>query len=572
MSVHWDGYTKKHRSTSCSSTAFQWPNSVPPTRHMLGLWLDALQQVFGIYNNTCPMSLRLGNWYSNIETVWKWWVSEDLQVLVQVNGDHLLRYVRHNGTTRSRRQWYALIGNYEGNIILSQWKPVSVTRQDEHAIITAVGMMENNENNTEVLHDWVLQELSCHGSSMETLVDQIVKGEAELVCDGSFLNERSSSAFVSVHDNMLFGGNIVPGSALSQSAYRGELAGILSVIVLVNQIAAKYNIVKGTVTIGCDCEGAINAVSNIFWISTRWTNFDLLKRIQNEIRSSVVHFVFYKVKGHQDDFKPYEELDRWEQANIKADSLAKHFLMQLRAEAIPVVQYAGTDKTGWMIQLNGEIITKNIQNRIRSHVWGFKGKNFWIRKLDLPTAQIQYIWWDILSCMGTTLSEHRRIKYAKVMAGIAPVGHILNRRDPSQSALCPLCGQEEDTTHLWRCQHVEIRETIEKDLQNVLRHLDHGPSLFNKYIQAAVKMMCFGIDFPHEYLGALESSVVQGQLDISPQGFLWGFYHIRWRTIFNEFFKDTKRSPVKWVTMIVIKFWEIWDRLWAIQNDVKFDD
>lgn len=462
-----------------------------------------------------------------------------------------------------------LTGSYEGNIIFSQFQPVSVTLQEEYAIITSGGTMEQDDINTEVPIDWVLQKLSVSESSMETLANQIVKGEAELVCDGSFMNERSSSAFVSVHDAMLFGGNIVPGSALSQSAYRGELAGILGVIVLVNQIVAKYNIVKGKVTIGCDCQGAISAVSNIFWISTRWNNFDLLKRIQNEVKSSVVHFDFHKVKAHQDEVKPYDELDRWEKANIKADFLAKQFLTQLRA---PAVQYASTEKSGWMIQLNGELITKNIKERIRSHVWGFKGKNYWIRKLDLPTAQVQYIWWDILTCMGTTLSEHRRIKYAKIMSGIAPVGRVLNRRDPLQSAFCPLCGQEEDTTHLWRCQHLEVRETIEKEMQNVTRHLDRGPLIFNKYIQAAVNLMFFGIDIPHELVSDLEILGVLGQLDIPPQGFLWGFYHIRWGTIFDDFFRDTKRSPVKWVTMIVIKFWEIWDRLWAIRNEEKFDD
>lgn len=95
VTVHWDFFRMKQRINSCSSMAFQWPNSVPPTRHMLGLWLDALQQVFGIHNNICPMGFRLGSWYSKIETVWKWWVSEDLQELFQVNGDNFIRYVRN---------------------------------------------------------------------------------------------------------------------------------------------------------------------------------------------------------------------------------------------------------------------------------------------------------------------------------------------------------------------------------------------------------------------------------------------------------------------------------------------
>ena len=69
----------------------------------------------------------------------------------------------------------------------------------------------------------------------------------------------------------------------------------------------------------------------------------------------------------------------------------------------------------------------------------------------------------------------------------------------------------------------------------------------------------------------MELCGVKEQLKFPNHAFLWGFYHIHWRSIMNELFRDTRRSPVKWMAMITIKFWDIWERLWEIRNSMKFE-
>ena len=81
------------------------------------------------------------------------------------------------------------------------------------------------------------------------------------VCDGSYKAGYSTAAFQSIGDNVIKGQNIVPGYKKDQSLYRVELGGILKCIVLTNAIYKKEQINKGSVTLGCDCEGAIKAVS-----------------------------------------------------------------------------------------------------------------------------------------------------------------------------------------------------------------------------------------------------------------------------------------------------------------------
>ena len=69
-------------------------------------------------------------------------------------------------------------------------------------------------------------------------------------------------AFQTIGNTVIKGQNIVPGYKKDQSSYRAELGGILMSIVLTNAICKKEQIHKGSVTLGCDSEGAIKTVSS----------------------------------------------------------------------------------------------------------------------------------------------------------------------------------------------------------------------------------------------------------------------------------------------------------------------
>ena len=176
-------------------------------------------------------------------------------------------------------------------------------------------------------------------------------------------------------------------------------------MVLGNKLAAQYSIMNGATTIGCDCQqGAItSAVKRAFWISTKWSNFDLLKRIQGKIRESNIKFEFYKVKAHQDEVKSVEELDRWERTNTKADFLAKQLLPLFFINGEPCIPTPINSKTGWMIKINNEVVTTNIRARIKNHIWAFQGKQFWIHRLQLSPGQVQYVWWEVLEYISKIL-------------------------------------------------------------------------------------------------------------------------------------------------------------------------
>ena len=75
----------------------------------------------------------------------------------------------------------------------------------------------------------------------------------------------------------------------------------------------KYGDTKGSLTIGCNCEGAINACESYKNPTRRWTSYDIVCRIKYEI-SEWKHFrcKFQHVSSHRDDIKKYDDLDKWE--------------------------------------------------------------------------------------------------------------------------------------------------------------------------------------------------------------------------------------------------------------------
>ena len=80
-------------------------------------------------------------------------------------------------------------------------------------------------------------------------------------------------------------------------------------VVLTNAICKKEKIQKGSVTLGCDSEGAIKAVSGTRPVTSRWNSYDILARIKQEIRLSTLEWKFKHVYGHQDKKRKKKNLD-----------------------------------------------------------------------------------------------------------------------------------------------------------------------------------------------------------------------------------------------------------------------
>ena len=188
-------------------------------------------------------------------------------------------------------------------------------------------------------------------------IHQLQQHTAKIICDGLFKWGKSSSAFLSIADDQIIGTNMVPGRKEDQSAYRGESGGILGSIIAVKLLCDKFHVTAGTVTIGCDCEGAVKTCENTSNVSCRWKCYDVVSRIQHQIRGTTIKFVFRHISGHQDAAKAYDELDKWEKANAQSDTLAKEALRKYVREGSLVIDTSIQTGDKWIITLDKTQIT-----------------------------------------------------------------------------------------------------------------------------------------------------------------------------------------------------------------------
>lgn len=194
------------------------------------------------------------------------------------------------------------------------------------------GMDSVVEDPNILLHNYQLPSDDCRA-----LVDGIVAGTASIVIDGSFNPESSmgptgTSAIVLAPSTecpdkfYAKGNNWVTGSGAHQSAYRSEIAGVISALTMSYVLVLHYKITDGAVTIALNGDSALIQSGGDWPLSVAQADFDYLQVIRAWIELSPLKFNFCYVKGHQTDHIRYDQLDWWGQRNEDVDTSAKSFL------------------------------------------------------------------------------------------------------------------------------------------------------------------------------------------------------------------------------------------------------
>jgi hypothetical protein len=107
--------------------------------------------------------------------------------------------------------------------------------------------------------EWCTEFVSIIGQ-VDTLIEALQQGQVHIVSDGSFVQPFAMAAFVMENETReccVTNRIIVPGSGEEMSAYRGEVSGILASLFFVNHLCSFFHIQMGSITMGCDGEGAL---------------------------------------------------------------------------------------------------------------------------------------------------------------------------------------------------------------------------------------------------------------------------------------------------------------------------
>jgi hypothetical protein len=568
------------RDFSCSGAAYHWPRAATPTRSSLKVWKAALRKIFNMQDNFgIDENFICNKWNKESLTyiAWRWDVHKRILYHREEDNSYSI-WKNAPGPNRTRYQlsFYHRILSRAYHIPNSAI-PVDIkTNEGNIAQLINKGQLyereEEDGSNLTTERDWSNRYITLPPDGGESFAADVHSNEGKLVCDGSFKDGMASSAFITISDEEASGGNILPGSSLCQSAYRGELGGILGAVVFTKRVCTTFHITTGSVTVGCDCKGAIAAVKKVGRINSRWNSYDVLSRIQQELRSTRIKFAFKYIKGHQDSYKQDEELDDWEKANVKADTLAKEYLTdfgQSTSGFLPPI----TSSDMWVICQNSQPIVRDISKRIYYNVWGALGQHFWIKKLRINSASEDCIDWSILSTVSKLVPEYKRQRYIKVMADVAPVGKTLCIRGVDASLHCPLCGCEENNTHIWQCLDEHIKDILAQGMKEVQNWLAKGPWFFHNFFMEQVKD--FGIDFeainPEQELNEQQQTAVTNQTQLGIWATMWGIYDKETVRSIEHCFEGTRTVGKSWLAKLIIKLWEIYDQMWNYRNLVRHD-
>lgn len=122
-----------------------------------------------------------------------------------------------------------------------------------------------------------------------------------------FLGSSTDQNHIGLKEYSINGHNAVPGHHDEGSSYRGELAGILVVLVITNDLCQHRGIMVGKFTIWCDNLGATQASTSHQHPMPRLVCYDLLSMIQFQLQSSCIKWSFWHVNSHQDESAPFAE-------------------------------------------------------------------------------------------------------------------------------------------------------------------------------------------------------------------------------------------------------------------------
>ena len=99
----------------------------------------------------------------------------------------------------------------------------------------------------------------------------------------------------------------------------------------INKIYHRFLIIKLSISVGCDEQEGLRTVCDDF-LSLRKSQFDYTSSLSYCLKQSPIKWPFRHLKGHQDDHKNYNFLDKQYQLTGDADRLANERLHQVIQE------------------------------------------------------------------------------------------------------------------------------------------------------------------------------------------------------------------------------------------------
>jgi hypothetical protein len=561
-----------------------WPTQPKPNSNSISVWRRALRQCFPREGGT--MTHSLGSWLYKPTTDWRWFFSPQSLLIYQKHGN-IWRIWRRR--TRAGVLGTTPIYQYETNgmarplqcvratIVRLSASSLRMTGWSNH-IDTQPFSFSEHSNTT-----WILNDADGINNSL-AIKNSIQSGTAVAVSDGSYLHSDSigSSGWIIEDNNQMqsIQGQLeTPGTSEVQCSHRSELSGILGTISHVHKLCAHYDIDSGSITVHCDGEGAMQRICSPHPCKSAHKHFDIINSIKLSIKNSPLHWKFKHVKGHQDDYLQFDELDRPAQLNTIVDTLAKDKLTTLllpqhrnrrRPQHLPheSVEIYWTNERHHRHKISSSLV-----KTLTSYIHTSTIRKYWIKKRKFSEHSRTYIDWESSKRSRLGIDKSKQKWLSKWMTGFCGVGIMLKRYKHQKHSKCPRClSDNENVHHVLRCTQHGAKslwtQSIDSLEQWMTRNQGH-PELIELIILGLNKWHDQHI-IPYDYdiLEPLLKQAYNQQRRIGWASFIEGFWSRSWRLCQDEYLKSlrSQKSSLLWISRVQRKIWMIAWEMWDHRN------
>jgi hypothetical protein len=567
-----------------NNSYYGWPRQERPGISSWRIWRKAIKLTFlRQVNLHLKPEYTLGPWNDGNKANWNWFVVRATQKVYQRTG---------NGWKTYRRQGRGRMGNRSPYVYYSEAfsLPPNAKRctvyRDRRQKLRMTGAIRDTEKQerTPPAHT-ILDNIHWTGNRAD-IVKALKDGTAKAVSDGSYLNtdKLGTAAFViegSSSGNYVLGSHETPGAPNSQCAHRSEMFGMLSVILLANQICHDNDITEGNITAKCDGEGTVKILQNLYRITKNTRkHFDLIISISAAVKLSPLTWDFQHIDGHQDDHKEFEELDRWAQLNVIVDKEAKQILtkiIRLKCSEGSSIMIPFLPCTVSQIGEKGEFdpISSHLAKSVRTHIQKNNIREYWKGKMHFSEETMGTIDWDTLQ---KSVPQFNRYKWlSKFVTGICGVGYMLKIWKHQSHSLCPRCGQDnEKTEHVLLCQESSATQVWDKAVEDLDTWMSDNltePSMQEAIISGITS---WRTTRNHHYIAnnqILRQAILE-QGTIGWNNLFKGFISNQWKVIQKSHLEEigSLKSPILWISRFQRRIWLIPWNLWQHRNGYLHND
>ncbi len=347
--------------------------------------------------------------------------------------------------------------------------PITLEKEKNYASLThLLASLPNGER-------WCINSTQMEDDGL-TIATAIKSCTATAVSDGSFKDGYGTAAWVlegTDSSGRIVGQVIAPGDSKDQSAYRSELAGIFSIMVIIEKHCYFYGILEGEITIGCDGLSALNRAFSV--VSILDPSYNLLGAIKHYWAHSTIQWKIWHVEGHQDDHTSVHKLDRWSKLNIKMDKLAKDFMRTARSQP----RHFEIQSEPCSLWIGGEKISRKLSEKLYERVHVKEAQDYWESR-NIPHRCFYSVHWDAVGQALKSYPRHTRVFITKHTVGMCGVGKFMHRWKERDNPNCPRCGCFEDAPHVWTCKGEDSNAVWDKFLLSLsqwLKEMQTDPDL-----------------------------------------------------------------------------------------------